>query len=100
MEIPVAPELRSTHRVVQPADITKDMCEAVLINRLVERCKQKGKESTEVCEAKVKAAEHKKVISTTVKRKRRKSNISVVRRCRQDAGDREGTGKKGETKYQ
>ena len=38
------------------------MGEAVLVNRLVERCKQKGKDSPEVWETKEKAAEQKIVM--------------------------------------
>ena len=46
--IPIAAEMRSAHRIIQPTEVLKDLCEAGLISRLVESCKQKGKDSKEV----------------------------------------------------
>ena len=62
VEIPIAPELRSTHRLMQPEELAPDMCKAVIVNRLVERCEQKGMDSPKVKAAKVKAAEHRLIL--------------------------------------
>ena len=48
VEIPIAPELRSTHKLMEPGDLSPEMCRSVIINRLMERCQQKGKDSPEV----------------------------------------------------
>ena len=48
VEIPIAPERRSTHKLMRPEDLSPETCGAVIINRLVERCQQKGKDSPKV----------------------------------------------------